>query len=84
MQQPVSSELSRHLPLPGTYNVRDIGGYRTPGTNNALAHAFRADSLHRLPPEAQVRLLDHGVRTVIGLRRGELEPLPTCLPPLRT
>jgi protein-tyrosine phosphatase len=70
MQSPVSSEISRHLPLPGTYNVRDLGGYRThQGRTTRWRMLFRADSLHRLPPEAQVRLLDHGVRTVIDLRR---------------
>jgi protein-tyrosine phosphatase len=38
---------------------------------------FRADSLHRLPPEAQTALLDYGVRTVIELRRtDELETAP--------
>lgn len=70
MSEPITSEYSRHLPLVGTYNVRDIGGYRTrDGRSIRWRTFFRADSLHRLPPEAQARLLDHGVRTVIDLRR---------------
>ena len=78
MQPSVSSELSRHLQLAGTYNVRDIGGYRTrQGRTTRWRMLFRADSLHRLPPEAQIRFLDHGVRTVIDLRRtDELEVAP--------
>ena len=78
MQRSLPSEPSRHLPLPGTYNVRDLGGYRTRNGRITRWRAFfRADSLHRLPPEAQAMLLDHGVRTVLDLRRSdELQAAP--------
>jgi protein-tyrosine phosphatase len=72
MQGSTTSEPSRHLPLSGTCNVRDIGGYRTHDGRYTRWHTFfRADSLHRLSPEAQTTLLDHGVRTVIDLRRAD-------------
>jgi protein-tyrosine phosphatase len=62
----------RHLPLPGTYNVRDLGGYPTSdGRVTRWRTFFRADSLHRLTPEAQTALLDHGVRSIIDLRRSD-------------
>jgi protein-tyrosine phosphatase len=78
MPELITSNLSRHLPLTGTYNVRDIGGYRTrDGRVTRWRMFFRADSLHRVPLEAQVRLLEHGIRTVIDLRRtDELEAAP--------
>jgi protein-tyrosine phosphatase len=62
----------RHLPLPGTYNVRDLGGYQTRDGRVTRWRTFlRADSLHRLTPEAQTMLLDHGVRSIIDLRRSD-------------
>jgi protein-tyrosine phosphatase len=78
MQDTATAVLNRHLPLAGTYNVRDIGGYRThDGRTTRWRRFFRADSLHRLPPEAQATLLKHGVRTVIDLRRtDELDTAP--------
>jgi protein-tyrosine phosphatase len=72
MQPTESSEPTRHLPLPGTYNVRDIGGYATlEGRTVRWRTCFRADSLHRLEPEAQQALIDHGIQTVIDLRRSD-------------
>ena len=62
----------RHLPLDGTYNVRDLGGYRTnDGRETRWRRFFRADSLHRLTVAAQNTLLDHGLRSVIDLRRSD-------------
>ena len=64
------AEPSRHLPLPGTYNVRDVGGYATrDGRQVRWRTLFRADSLHRVTPEGQATLLGHGLRTVVDLRR---------------
>jgi protein-tyrosine phosphatase len=72
MQSVLTSAVSRHLPLSGTYNVRDIGGYRTrDGHVTRWRTMFRADSLHRLSPEAQTALLAHGVHMVIDLRRSD-------------
>lgn len=71
----------RYLGLEGTYNVRDIGGYRTvDGGTTRWRTLFRADSLHRLLPTAQETLLMHGVRTVLDLRRAdEHQVAPTAL-----
>ncbi len=63
-------EERRHLPLSGTYNVRDIGGYATvDGRTTRWRTLIRSDSLHRLASEAQQTLLDLGLRTMIDLRR---------------
>lgn len=62
--------LERHLRLEGTYNVRDIGGYpASDGRRTRWRRLFRSDSLHGLTPASQRSLLDHGLRTVIDLRR---------------
>ena len=68
----------RHLPLEGTYNVRDCGGYRTrEGRVVKWGVFFRADGLHRLTPQGQAALLGRGVRTIIDLRRSdELQVAP--------
>jgi protein-tyrosine phosphatase len=59
----------RHLPFEGCYNLRDIGGYPTIDGRETRWHTiFRSDSLHRLAPAGQRRLLDLGLRTVIDLR----------------
>lgn len=69
---------TRHLPLAGTYNLRDVGGYATlDGRVTRWRTLFRADSLHCLTPEGQQTLIDHGLRTVVDLRRpDELTELP--------
>lgn len=68
----------RHLPLEGSFNIRDLGGYPTQsGTETRFGRVFRADSLHRLTPESQQSLLEAGVRVVIDLRTAsELEAGP--------
>ena len=59
----------RHLPLVGTYNVRDVGGYRTADGRKTRWHVLlRADSLHRLDTSGQQMLRDMLVRTVVDLR----------------
>jgi protein-tyrosine phosphatase len=61
--------MTRHLPLGGTYNVRDLGGYRTEaGDTTRWRSVLRADSLHRLDPAGKKALLDAGLATVIDLR----------------
>src|SRR5262245_5985726 len=72
MPDSTSSALPRHLGLAGTYNLRDIGGYRTlDGRTTRWRMFLRSDSLHRVPPTAWTTLLNHGVRTVIDLRRSD-------------
>lgn len=72
MSQAMLYHPRRHLPLEGTYNVRDCGGYLTrEGRAVKWGVFFRADGLHRLTPEGQARLLGQGVQTIIDLRRSE-------------
>lgn len=68
---------SRHIPLPGSHNLRDLGGYAGRHGPTAWRRLLRADSLHRLTPEAMAELRDAGVATVIDLRHeGERETMP--------
>ena len=61
---------SRWLDVPGAYNVRDLGGYRTADGKTTRWRAFlRADSLHNLSESTKNGLIEYGVRTVIDLRR---------------
>jgi protein-tyrosine phosphatase len=63
---------SRHLPLRGTYNVRDLGGYLASGDRfTRWQMLLRADALHRLDAEAHAVLGAIGVRTVVDLRADE-------------
>jgi protein-tyrosine phosphatase len=64
-----SELLARRLPLPGTHNVRDIGGYPTrDGGWTRRGMVLRGDSLHELGDEGLAQLADYGLRTVIDLR----------------
>ncbi|MCU0494157.1 MAG: tyrosine-protein phosphatase [Chloroflexaceae bacterium] len=69
---------NRHLPLEGSYNLRDVGGYPTrDGGLIRWRTLLRADSLHALTPGAQAALLDYGLRTIVDLRRpAELRQQP--------
>ncbi|KAA9154301.1 tyrosine-protein phosphatase [Amycolatopsis acidicola] len=79
----------RHLPLAGTHNVRDVGGYRTrDGGTIRWQTLLRADGLSRLDAEGQARLAGIGLRTVIDLREqeerdGAPEPFTGEVPVLR-
>lgn len=60
---------ARHLPLDGTRNVRDVGGYATAdGRQTRWRTLLRSDELTRIPDHAQRQLLDLGIRQVIDLR----------------
>lgn len=73
-----SSTISRHLPLEGSFNIRDLGGYKTAdGCETRWRRLLRADGLHSLTAEAQSQLLAEGVTTIIDLRYpGEIEHQP--------
>ena len=74
-----SPQPTRHLDLEGTYNVRDLGGYRTADGRTTRWRTFlRADSLHRLSAESQASLIDYGLQAAIDLRgSSELEERPS-------
>ena len=67
----------RRLKIPGSYNIRDLGGYETrDGRRTRWGRLLRSDSLHRLDADSQQALLDYGLRTVIDLRKSvELQTL---------
>ena len=60
---------ARHLPLDGTRNVRDVGGYTASnGRRMRWRTLLRSDELTRLPDHARRQLEALGVRQVIDLR----------------
>jgi protein-tyrosine phosphatase len=59
----------RHLRIPGTRNLRDVGGYPAgQGRRIRWRTLYRTDALDRLPPQSQQALLDLGLRHVVDLR----------------
>jgi protein-tyrosine phosphatase len=66
---PSSPARERRIPLPGTRNLRDIGGYPAgPGRQTRWGTLFRADALDQLPAASQATLLALGIRQAIDLR----------------
>lgn len=70
---------ARHVRLPGTRNLRDVGGYPAAGGRRTRWRTLlRTDALDRLPPSSQAELLDLGLRQVIDLRwPDELDSAPS-------
>lgn len=64
-------QYDRHLPLSGTYNIRDLGGYAAGIATTQWRRVFRADALHRLDEAGIAALVLAGVRTVIDLRHAD-------------
>jgi hypothetical protein len=63
------TDLARHLPLDGTRNVRDVGGYPAgAGRRTRWRTLLRSDELTRLPADSMRTLQDLGLRQVIDLR----------------
>lgn len=75
METPAPAARERRLPLQGTYNFRDLGGYPTvDGRQTAWGRAFRSDALHHLTESDQAHLHELGLATVVDLRgSGEAE-----------
>jgi hypothetical protein len=77
---------SRLVPLEGSFNFRDLGGYPgLDGRHTRWGRLFRADALHELTGDDVAWLRNLGLRTVVDLRterelhrsgRGLLEPEP--------
>jgi len=63
------AEPDRHLPLDGTRNVRDTGGYPAAGDRRMRWRTLmRSDELTRLPADTIRTLEDLGLRQVVDLR----------------
>jgi protein-tyrosine phosphatase len=59
----------RHLRIPGTRNLRDVGGYQASGGRRTRWRTlYRTDALDVIPAASQDALLDLGLRTVVDLR----------------
>jgi protein-tyrosine phosphatase len=68
-EPPVLDHPDRHLPLPGTRNLRDVGGYpTTDGRRTRWRTLLRTDALDLLPDDSQSVLLELGLRQAIDLR----------------
>ncbi|OGO55375.1 MAG: hypothetical protein A2V85_02755, partial [Chloroflexi bacterium RBG_16_72_14] len=68
-QDPTGRDPDRHLPLDGTRNVRDVGGYpAADGRRTRWRTLLRSDELTRLPDGARRELEALGIRQVIDLR----------------
>src|SRR5262249_48111144 len=64
------AEPLRLINIDGCYNLRDVGGYATSdGHRTRWRTLLRSDSLHRLAPDGWRGLHEHGLRTIIDLRR---------------
>ncbi|WP_158863465.1 tyrosine-protein phosphatase [Leifsonia sp. AG29] len=68
---------AQRIPVPGTFNFRDVGGYRAESGVVRRGKLFRADALGRLGEEGRNHLRRLGVRVVIDLRDDyEVESVP--------
>lgn len=66
---------TRHIPCEGSFNLRDLGGYpASDGRTVRWNVLYRADGLHRIPPDRLHTLAPLGWRTVLDLRTtGEVD-----------
>ena len=71
----------RRIALPGTLNLRDLGGYPAAGGGTVRWRTLlRSDALHRLDGAGRAALARLGLRTVIDLRTDEeVRAAPTAL-----
>jgi len=67
----MQSQFNRHIPVKGTFNVRDLGGYAATSGETLWRRILRADGLHRLDDEGMGTLVAEGVTTVIDLRHDD-------------
>ncbi|WP_345764155.1 tyrosine-protein phosphatase [Diaminobutyricibacter sp. McL0608] len=71
---------SRRIPVPGTYNFRDVGGYAASGGRIRSGKLFRSDGIHDLGDAGRQELRELGIGLVIDLRDDfEVEAMPDDL-----
>ena len=59
----------RRIPIPGTHNFRDAGGYRVDGGGSVRWRTlFRSDSLHAVPQQGLDRIVELGIRNAVDVR----------------
>lgn len=61
-------EPARHLPLPGVFNLRDVGGYPAADGRIRWRTLFRSDALFRLDDDGLATMAGLGLRTIVDLR----------------
>jgi protein-tyrosine phosphatase len=78
---PASPLPDRLIAVPGTLNLRDLGGYQAAGGGTLRWRTlFRSDALHRLDDAGRLMLAGLNLRTVIDLRtHEEAEIAPSAL-----
>jgi protein-tyrosine phosphatase len=64
----VPSANTRLHTVEGTYNLRDTGGYATPGGQTRWGKLFRSDALHALTDDSRSRLDELGIEYIVDLR----------------
>ncbi|KQR52636.1 hypothetical protein ASF88_14110 [Leifsonia sp. Leaf336] len=73
----VTDAVAERIPVNGTYNFRDVGGYPVPQGVVRNGKLFRSDGLARLGDAGRQTLQELGVRVVIDLRDDfETEVMP--------
>ncbi len=71
---------ARRIPVHGTYNFRDVGGYSASGGTIRSGKLFRSDGIHALGDAGKDELRELGVGVVIDLRDDfEVEAMPDDL-----
>jgi len=61
----------RLLPIEGTYNLREVGGYRAGHTTVRSGKLYRSDALNGLTESGRHALADLGIRRIVDLRTEE-------------
>ena len=76
----ISPSHQRHIPLEGSYNIRDLGGYKTfDGKKTRWKTILRSGDMHNLTSDTKKTLVTLGVRTIVDLRRdAELSEKPNA------
>ncbi|MBM9468871.1 tyrosine-protein phosphatase [Nakamurella leprariae] len=70
----------RDVPVPGAFNVRDVGGYPAAGGRTAWGVLLRSGGLHSVDDEGRCVLADLGLHTVVDLREdAERDHSPSAL-----
>ncbi|MCU1481775.1 MAG: protein tyrosine phosphatase [Subtercola sp.] len=59
---------SGHLLIEGTYNFREVGGYRAGDSAVRAGKLYRSDALHELTSSAREAITGLGIRRVVDLR----------------
>jgi protein-tyrosine phosphatase len=68
------------IPVAGTYNFRDVGGYPAEGGAIRSGKLFRSDGLHSMGEEGKEKLRELGVKFIVDLRDDfEIEAAPDDL-----